>query len=59
MSMGPRGEIVLERSDSAGKPGRTDEKSTDRSEQTAKPARTAEPDESNHPSIAVNEEPSG
>jgi len=57
MSVGPRGEIVLERSDSARTPpaGRTDEKSTGRS----KRKRTAEPDENNHPSIAVNEEPSG
>lgn len=55
MSVGPRGEIVLDRSDSARTPpaDRTDEKSTDRSK------RTAEPNENSHPSIAVNEEPSG
>lgn len=62
MSMGPRGEIVLERSDSGGKPGRTHEKpgrTDEKSKRTATSARTAEPDENNHPSIAVNEEPSG
>jgi hypothetical protein len=52
VSMGPRGEIILDNSGPAGG-DRTEKKSTGRT------ARTTEPDDNNHPSIAVNEEPSG